>query len=453
MLKINNEKRLVAFILIILFGFPIQFIDKNAISQENSSKENFVAFNSSFNSLIPFEPIFINSNDDFLSYGFPGSGTQEEPYIIQNYNITTNSYKAISINSTSKNFIIKNCFINSKKIGITIINILQGTAEIYNNTIVNQFTGISYIDYYPRVPDPENITGNEPLLRNKYVAIISSNEVYKNTYGIGVQYYRNSTSFLIEKNICNYNDRRGIDIFGCANSTINMNQCNFNSYIGISCTATNLTITENTFNFNQIGMSIRGEYSEISDNDISYNEIGLVLGGSFCIVQRNIIEKNTKFGIESTTSSYKTKITENEINENLFGFRGVGYLISCSFNLFKENKNYAIYLNGTLKFETQLYFAFNFTFHHNDFIGNNNKGSSQAYDEGTNTKWFDEITLEGNYWDDLARKREYSIDGPYNRLDPYPLKKPVIYLKTKYPTFLLLLGIFLSAILLRKKKL
>ncbi|MHA1592658.1 MAG: hypothetical protein ACTSUP_09320, partial [Candidatus Heimdallarchaeaceae archaeon] len=41
-------------------------------------------------------PIEIITDDNFTDYGFPGSGTDVDPYIIQEYNITTTSGSGIS---------------------------------------------------------------------------------------------------------------------------------------------------------------------------------------------------------------------------------------------------------------------------------------------------------------------------------------------------------------------
>ena len=55
-------------------------------------------------------PFFeIDSDDDFVSYGFPGSGNLTDPYIIENYTISGPYSYAIEITYTTKHFIIRNC--------------------------------------------------------------------------------------------------------------------------------------------------------------------------------------------------------------------------------------------------------------------------------------------------------------------------------------------------------
>jgi hypothetical protein len=73
----------------------------------------------------------------------------------------------------------------------------------------------------------------------------------------------------------------------------------------------------------------------------------------------------------------------------------------------------------------------NNTVHHNSFIDNNLGGSSQAFDDGTNNTWFDESTLEGNYYSDYSGVGNYSIDGNANSSDTYPLTENPLILSYK----------------------
>ena len=83
------------------------------------------------------QPILIASDNDFLSNQFPGTGTKENPYIIENYKITSTGSmtNAIEVRDTSKYFIIWNCQITASYIGILVENVSPGTASVINNTI------------------------------------------------------------------------------------------------------------------------------------------------------------------------------------------------------------------------------------------------------------------------------------------------------------------------------
>ena len=57
--------------------------------------------------------INIISDNNFTDYRFPGSGTSEDPYIIEGYRIENENKYGIQINSTTKYFIIRNCHVNA----------------------------------------------------------------------------------------------------------------------------------------------------------------------------------------------------------------------------------------------------------------------------------------------------------------------------------------------------
>jgi parallel beta-helix repeat protein len=83
------------------------------------------------------QPILIASDNDFVSNQFPGTGTKEDPYIIENYKITSigSMTNAIEVRGTSKYFIIRNCQITASYIGILVEAVSPGTASVINNTI------------------------------------------------------------------------------------------------------------------------------------------------------------------------------------------------------------------------------------------------------------------------------------------------------------------------------
>ncbi len=67
------------------------------------------------------EAVIIIMNDwDFKNYNFTGEGSESNPYVIENYNITTTKDYAIYISSTSKYFIIRNCNLAANFTGIYI---------------------------------------------------------------------------------------------------------------------------------------------------------------------------------------------------------------------------------------------------------------------------------------------------------------------------------------------
>ncbi len=109
----------------------------------------------------PSAPISITSDSDFVSYGFPGAGTLDDPYIIENLNITGSGYAGISVDGlTNAAFVIRNCYIYGFMVGI-VINDIADFAKIENNIIVHASTnGISAV---------ANVGGDQVYILNNQV--------------------------------------------------------------------------------------------------------------------------------------------------------------------------------------------------------------------------------------------------------------------------------------------
>ena len=137
-------------------------------------------------SYVSHPSIEILSDEYFSNYSFSGVGTELDPYIIENYNITTSNNRGILIQNTSKHFKIQNCIIDAGSTGISIKNITTNTAIIENNICLgNWFVGI---------------------------------------------YARDAPNTLIVNNTCNYNSYYGMRIINCDYSEIISNYCKKNSH-------------------------------------------------------------------------------------------------------------------------------------------------------------------------------------------------------------------------------
>ena len=85
-------------------------------------------------------PIEITSDEDFALQGWPGSGTPEDPYLIQGLAINSTE-TCISIKNTRVSFVIRDCFLipspgpASFVTGVGLTNVTQG--EIRNCTLLN----------------------------------------------------------------------------------------------------------------------------------------------------------------------------------------------------------------------------------------------------------------------------------------------------------------------------
>ncbi|NHJ87752.1 MAG: hypothetical protein FK734_19985 [Asgard group archaeon] len=141
----------------------------------------------------------------------------------------------------------------------------------------------------------------------------------------------------------------------------------------------------------------------ITNNECSYFMQGIHLnGGSSNYISGNIINSNYYQGINIRHSDSNI-ITHNWISDS-------------------EQHGLAL-----------VYTSSNNIIHHNHFINNSKADDyeidgtttgviiSQGYDEGSNNFWYDTEGKYGNHWSDYNGKGDYSIDGPSNSLDIYPL--------------------------------
>jgi len=130
--KIKNKK--LSLMILVLLAFQIILINEVRIqAAENEISEEIITLNS----LKPIDNITINSDSDFITYGFPGYGNETHPYLIEEYNITSNDQRGIYIRQTTFYFIIQGCYIHADTDGISFSYVASNTAIIRNNTIVH----------------------------------------------------------------------------------------------------------------------------------------------------------------------------------------------------------------------------------------------------------------------------------------------------------------------------
>ena len=311
-------------------------------------------------------PIIILKNSDFSSYNFPGVGSEEEPYLIENYLISDSLYPLIEIRNTNVYFRIANNFLDNINTGVEAIflkNVVNG--EIVNNTIVNSRHGI-YLD-----------NSDENKVINNSISQTSESGIRLNT---------SSSNIIIGNSI----------------STI--------VHHGIWLNASSQNIIAN----NTISAVYNGLWLKSSSwgNEINGNYINETFHGIWI------------------SSSNDNLFVENYLDKNSYGFylTSTGYpwdpLILCQQNdilnnTVLNNSEYGIYcdfgvINTLIKWNT--------------FIMNNWNGSAQALDNGTNnvfqSNFWDDWTGPDVEPDGIVDD-SYPLKGPSNSSDPFPLTKPI----------------------------
>ena len=418
----KNYKTLFICLLI----FNVVFLNDMILTTEKKSilviAEESITPETPHLNLIQRYPINITSDSDFEI--FPGTGTADDPYRIENWNITTSDNRCgINITGTSKHFVIQNCFIEAVNIGIWIFYTAEGTAKIINNTCANN--GLYGID-----------------VRFTSHIFISNNVLYNNREdGISCIF---SDDLEIENNLCFLNKKNGISLHYCEGSVLVNNTC-FNNTNGLEFfNARDTRIFQNyCFNNTENGINTLDDVNTEIECCVLENNLN---SGIFCKNSDSInIHSNNcsenQIGIH-LQNSLTARVFNNSISDN----RGRGIISEKTsncvifYNNIIRNIGYGMYLNDS---NSNI-------IHHNNFIENNLGGSSQAYSrEGVNNTWYEKETEEGNYWSNHIGVGRYLIEGiPYS-YDLYPLSEPTIApLQSKSPRNKILISTITSSSIL-----
>ncbi|UJG43419.1 MAG: right-handed parallel beta-helix repeat-containing protein [Candidatus Heimdallarchaeum endolithica] len=192
----KNKSISLALTLIISLSFLFcYFVEKEELTFQ-PSQNNFTPishFNSNENKVIkhsytPHEPILIETYHDLSE--FPGSGTEADPYIIENYAITGFIYVNYGIWITFDDLfflVIRNCYLGDggPNNGIIIEN-THSKITVTNNSINDYHRGI-YIHSSAYITlDSNTITDCDSgvELRNSYANNITSNIMHNCNIGL-----------------------------------------------------------------------------------------------------------------------------------------------------------------------------------------------------------------------------------------------------------------------------
>ncbi|MHA1828519.1 MAG: right-handed parallel beta-helix repeat-containing protein, partial [Candidatus Heimdallarchaeaceae archaeon] len=460
----NNLQSVMIPLLILLFSSSIVFAYTSPESQ--------------IKTYISSSPITISGDSALESFCSTGSGTEVDPYIIENFEISGGEKAGIKISDTTSYFIIRNCLIQGGYRGIYLDNIAFGTARIENNTCYNNWIcGIQLANSRGSI-----VVNNTIVKSNEGRGIFSYKSSYSNisynifeNAGLEIQEFDNllQATYEITGNIVNgkvlgyFKNIKDIiineTIYGqiivanCSNLIIE-NQVLSTTYIGISVFySQNITFTNNSFsnhytailiyhssnctfslnNFTQniySGLSAQlSSHLNITANSFFGNRIGIELGASNSNVSYNKIENNSDYGISLGSTS---TICQNYIyNSGRSGMwvSGLNNLIYS--NILESNKEYGMDIRGSNNVvysnnlvNNQLYGVFiigglfNLVYQ-NDFDGNNYHAPymSQGYDWGINNSWYNHHILVGNRWSNAYSFTSYKIEGPSGSYDIYPI--------------------------------
>lgn len=319
------------FLIIITAFIPIygSQLSQNKVSTDDEIiSEKKGLYNPNIN-LTSHEPIIIDNNEDFnqtaSEEGWNGTGTEDDPYLIENYEINARMSSAgIYIGNTTAYFKIQNCSLHDavniqEQVGngIKFFNVSHG--NIQNNLIeLNYKRGVN-INNSTEIILKQNIIANNHHIglsitnsenitsysnsytnnTNKGISLDKTNNVelfncdIKKNRNDGI-YIKDTQNTNIQNNIIKNNSIDGINIVNSNNTNIKENNITYNKDSGILTKNSNSAIIENNIiNFNEIGIKKLGSLEDkIIDNQMYHNERGIILEKSKNIEIKNNELKN-----------------------------------------------------------------------------------------------------------------------------------------------------------------
>jgi len=327
-------------------------------------------------------PIEITGDNGFTRENgvVSGSGTADDPYIIEGWEIDATGHKyGIRIVGTRAHFIIRNCRIyGAEKAGISLVNV--GNGKITGNTITSNGFGIEL----------ERSSNN----------IIEHNIIENNGHGI---YLMSSDDNVIAGNVF---IKCGLHVLDSYDNTV----------------------VDNTVNGKPL------VYLENASNQVVSGSAGqVILVNCSNITVKNLDISNTDVGIELWKTSDSIIVYNNIANNE------VGIFLSLSSNNIIVYNNVT-----NNKFGIQIWNSINNLIFGNNFISNITQFSvfatfnrrSIGYYPISGNYWNSAYPIGGNYWSDHECTDQYSgpnqdepgsdgiCDKPYH-FDRYPLAKPV----------------------------
>ena len=308
----------VLFICLMLSSIAIAFIP---LGDQDSTAPAHISY-------VGHATISIVGNAGFLGLNATtgiswGSGTIDDPYIIDGWDIDASATHGIRIIGATSYFEISGCYIHDGAIynGIHLNNTTNGV--IRGNTLISDYSGIHLESF------SENNT-------------ISSNSCSFNSFS-GIRSLRSNSS-SIENNLCFNNGYANIDLDSASNMTVANNTCR-DGPVGIYLDDTFTSLPRcsiNTVMNNTCHSNIFGIYLDVQAHNNT--------------IESNTVYSNTQYGIFFTYQSNHNMISLNNISTNTN--RGIFLNTGCYNN---------ICWNNTLT--------------------DNNGGGTQAYDDGTNNWW------------------------------------------------------------------
>jgi len=376
--KFNAEVLMITFLFILVL-FPGSFNIEASIDFE---KEVLIS-----STYISHDEIEITSDTDFIAYGFPGDGSEINPYRIEGYNFSSSEFgeTAITIKYVTKHFVIQDCYFDMELgAGVYLWAIATNISLISNNVFycsnyalrTEGFSSSTVTDNTFYSGFYRAFASNSMIVNNTFDGIFEDDIAIEMGNTSGMKLYNNTLNdcgidfrgeyldtFTLENNkinskdlgwFVNANDQLidsqiyGQIVIDNSNNITIKNQVIRNTFQAIYIKGgSDIKLYNNTFEENQEGINLdRTEGIVIEDNFINANtENGINMWSSFdsinpIQIRNNTFEANNEFGI--FVNSANPVIANNTFTKS-------GIFIDAYVASFY--KNYIIIENNTLNGE------------------------------------------------------------------------------------------------------
>ncbi|MGY5858711.1 MAG: NosD domain-containing protein [Candidatus Thorarchaeota archaeon] len=282
MLKRAEIFKLSACILgiLIILTSSVVFAQQNLSSPNISMEHNdgMEPISSAVQSYVTHSPIFVDTNSDFVSQGYPGNGSSVNPYVIAGYNITTTGV-CIRIQDTDAYFVIRDCILSGgpDNRGIELDYVFNGL--IRNNTVFGKLDGIQldHSEYNIVLNNTfsDNSHAGVDLYKYSHTNVVANNTIFGKD-GITCQssYYNK-----VSNNTISGNSDVGVGFIACKENIIDHNII-LNDHIGVFIYGSNnMTVANNTVTGGDTGVYVHsGDDNKIANNTILENDYGFSMG-------------------------------------------------------------------------------------------------------------------------------------------------------------------------------
>ncbi len=210
-------------LVVVLLLFPTSIVASGATHQDEQKSITLARLESHF-------PFIITEEEDFPTYGFEGEGTSDNPYIIENLNISGYA-SCIEIEDISSYFVIRNCWLQANDYYTALsLNHIEH-AVVSNCWIQGGDRGIIIeISRNVRISDCTIVSASEGIRSSSCNEVIySNNTIVDNEYGMVLENTRNST---VSENRIYANSREGLRFgYGSSNNSIMNNILGWNERV------------------------------------------------------------------------------------------------------------------------------------------------------------------------------------------------------------------------------